>query len=247
MMMGKAEVRRGGDPNGGNDEPGVGEERSRIAAMINTHTQSMAGKPTSRRMSAEDRFEQIVDVAVSIIGQKGYYGMSLQDIASRIGISQTAVIHRVKSKQGLLIAVIERYYDRADAVEAYLADFVEGGALAGSKPTIPEALRQVVAQNVKQPEMVRVFEVLNAEAMSPQHPAYAYFAQRPRRMVESYRRHQWAVPEGVDGEFVYMLANAAMYGLEGRWLANPDKVDFVAEWERYAEYLFPLPQWNGCR
>lgn len=29
----------------------------------------------------------------------------------------------------------------------------------------------------------------------------------------------------------YQLANAAMYGLEGRWLADPEGVDYLEEWK----------------
>ncbi|PLS27821.1 TetR/AcrR family transcriptional regulator [Bifidobacterium parmae] len=223
-------------------------ERSRIAELINDHAaDARRKKPARKRMSSEERFEQIVDVAVNLIAQKGYYGMSLQDVANEIGISQTAVIHRVKSKQGLLIAVIERHYDKSDAIARYLARFAPGGDREGDRPRIPEALHEVVEQQVRRPQLAKVFEMLNAEAMSPVHPAYSYFAERPARMAAEFRAHEWLLPEGVDGEFVYMLANAALYGLEGRWLANPDGIDFVAEWERYADYLFPSPQWDGCR
>ena len=45
----------------------------------------------------------------------------------------------------------------------------------------------------------------------------------------------------------YQLANAAMYGLEGRWLADPEGVDYLGEWKRYEAYLFPSPQWDGYR
>lgn len=220
------------------------DERASISRLIGGE---QAHPVHPRRMSAEDRFEQIVDVAVRLIGEKGYYGMSLQDVAKEIGISQTAVIHRVKSKRGLLIAVVERHYDRDDAIDSYLGQFEDNGPMAGRLPRIPQALRCVVEQNVRQPELVRVFEMLNSEAMAPDHPAHDYFASRPARMADLYNRHEWALPDGVDGEFVYMLANAAMYGLEGRWLANPETIDFLAEWDRYADYLFPLPIWAGYR
>ena len=95
--------------------------------------------------------------------------------------------------------------------------------------------------------MVKAFEILNTEAITPSHPAHAYFAQRPQKFKEQYRQYEWAVPEGVDGEFVFLLAFAAMYGLEGRWLTNPEGIDFIEEWARYEDYLFPLPQWEGCR
>ena len=172
-------------------------ERSRIAELINDHAaDAPKRKSANKRMSSEERFEQIVNVAVKLIGQKGYYGMSLQDVANEIGISQTAVIHRVKSKQGLLIAVIERHYDKVDAVDRYLAQFKDGGPHAGERPRIPEVLRAVVKQNAAQPEMVKVFEMLNTEAMSPVHPAYAYFAERRLVWPRQFREQDWLVPEG---------------------------------------------------
>lgn len=198
-------------------------------------------------MSAEERLSQIVDIAVRLIGEKGYHGFSLQDIASEIGVTQTAVIHRVKSKHNLLVLVIERYYDTSSAEREYLGQFLPGGALEGERPHVPTALRVVVEQNVSQPEMVRLFQMLNTEAMSAEHPAHQYFVERTRGMADEFRCYNWALPEGVDGEFVYMMANAAMYGLEGRWLADPDNVDYLAQWKQYEDYLFPLPQWEGFR
>ena len=84
-------------------------------------------KAVSKRMSAEERLNQIIDVAVRLIGQKGYHGLSLQDIASEIGVTQTAVIHRVKSKHNLLVLVVERYYDMSGAETEYLGHFRAGG------------------------------------------------------------------------------------------------------------------------
>lgn len=109
-------------------------------------------KAVSKRMSAEERLNQIIDVAVRLIGQKGYHGLSLQDIASEIGVTQTAVIHRVKSKHNLLVLVVERYYDMSGAETEYLGHFRAGGDRAGERPHIPSALRAVVEQNVRQPE-----------------------------------------------------------------------------------------------
>lgn len=222
-------------------------ERALISELITAHSEKIAERPARRRKSAQERFEEIIDVAVRLIGEKGYFGTSLPDIAHEIGISHTAVLHHIKNKQNLLIAIIERHYDRFDAMQNYLAQFNEDGEHYGEKACIPEVLRRVVAQNVEQPEMVKAFEILNTEAITPSHPAHAYFAQRPQKFKEQYRQYEWAVPEGVDGEFVFLLAFAAMYGLEERWLTNPESIDFIEEWARYEDYLFPLPQWEGCR
>lgn len=205
------------------------------------------GSAGTVRMSAEDRLNQIVDVAVDLIGRHGYNGMSLQDIANEIGVSQTAVIHRVKNKQNLLVLVIERYYDRSTAERQYLAEFQPGGAREGERPHIPEVLRRIVSENARRPELVRLFQMLNAEAMSPEHPAHRYFVERTHSTLGLYQDSNWEVPEGIDGEFVYSMALAAMYGLEGRWVADPEGVDYEAEWKRYDAYLFPSPTWDGYR
>ena len=157
------------------------------------------------------------------------------------------MIHRVKSKHNLLVLVVERYYDMSGAETEYLGHFRAGGDRAGERPHIPSALRAVVEQNVRQPEMVRLFQMLNTEAMSAEHPAHRYFVERTKGMWDNFAQFDWAVPEGADGMLAYQLANAAMYGLEGRWLADPEGVDYLEEWKRYEAYLFPSPQWDGYR
>lgn len=220
-------------------------DRSAITALVGAK-QSKNNTP-QKRMSAEERLRQIIDVAVVLIGQRGYNGFSLQDIANEIGITQTAVIHRVKSKQHLLVLVIERYYDMTGAERKYFEEYARGERYQREGLRIPEILRALVKQNAQQPQMVRLFQMLNTEAMSPEHPAHMYFVERTRGMWEEFLRYRWHVPQGVDALLVYKLACAALYGLEGRWLADPDGIDYEAEWQSYEDYLFPLPLWEGYR
>lgn len=55
----------------------------------------------------------------------------------------------LRINKNLLIAIIERHYDRFDAMQNYLAQFNEDGEHYGEKACIPEVLRRVVAQNVE--------------------------------------------------------------------------------------------------
>lgn len=220
-------------------------DRSAITALVGASVPRKT--QATKRMSAEDRLNQIIDVAVALIGQRGYNGFSLQDVASAIGISQTAVIHRVKSKQNLLVLVIERYYDMTGAEQDYIERYCNDERYKTEGLRIPEILRSIVEQNARQPQMVRLFQMLNSEAMSPEHPAHMYFVERTKGMWADFLRYKWYVPQGVDALLVYKLANAALYGLEGRWLANPEEVNYIEEWKTYEDYLFPLPMWDGYR
>lgn len=206
-----------------------------------------------RSAAAEQRIDQIVRAAVEVINERGFNGMSLQTVANKVGITQAGVLHYVKSKEGLLFLIIEHYYDHSSSEEDYFSLFEPGGALEGGQPKIPEFCRAIVAENANQPEMVMLFQVLNTEAMSVTSPAHEYFNERSRRVSSSGRSGlrgstvTWSVPEGVDAHQVMSVAMAAMYGLEGRWLARPDEIDYKSEWARFEDVLFPLPLWEGYR
>lgn len=200
-----------------------------------------------RSTAAQERLDQIVLAAVDVINARGYNGMSLQAVADKVGITQAGVIHYVGNKKGLLMEVIEHYYDRSSGAEDYLSLFKEGGVFEGQVPKLPEYCRLIVAENNGQPELVRLFQTLNTEAMSPDSPIHEYFAQRTRSITDEDNGHEWAVPEGLDPQTALSCAMAAMYGLEGRWLARPDEIDYPAEWARFEDVLFPLPLWEGYR
>ena len=49
-----------------------------------------------------DRRTSILDAAVESFGKLGYYGTSLQRIATEVGLTKAGVLHYVGSKEGLL-------------------------------------------------------------------------------------------------------------------------------------------------
>lgn len=200
-----------------------------------------------RSAAAQERLDEIVMAAVDIINERGYNGMSLQAVANKVGITQAGVLHYVGNKQGLLFQVIEHYYDRKTSTEDYLALFEPGGAREGERPRIPEFCRLIVEENARQPELVTLFHMLNTEAIPESHPAHEYFVNRTIDVVSPDVRRDWCVPDGVDGTLTYSVAMAAMYGLEGRWLAARDRIDYEDAWRHYEDVLFPLPLWEGYR
>ena len=47
------------------------------------------------RKSPEERKKEIIAAASRLIGEKGYYGTSLKDIADAIGMSQPGLLHYI--------------------------------------------------------------------------------------------------------------------------------------------------------
>lgn len=219
------------------------ETRTKGAAQ---HTHG-AQDARPRTAAAQARLDQIASAAVQIVNERGMTGLTLQAVAQRVGITQAGVIHYVGDKHGLLIEIIKHYYDRSSQAHDYIKLFEPGGVFEGGRPRIPEYCRLIVAENAHQPELVMLFQALNTESMSQDSPTHDYFAERSKSISESHDVTAWHVPDGVDGALAFSVAMAAMYGLEGRWLARPDEIDYEREWARFEDILFPLPLWEGYR
>jgi TetR/AcrR family transcriptional regulator len=67
--------------------------------------------PTTGRMPAAERREQILDAATAIFGQRGYHGTTTDQIAKEAGISQPYVVRMFGSKQDLFLEVVGRALD----------------------------------------------------------------------------------------------------------------------------------------
>ncbi len=203
--------------------------------------------PVARTAAAQERLDQIVSAAVKVINESGLTGFSLPAVAAEVGISHVGVLHYVGSKQGLLAEVVKRVYDRGEPETAYMKSFLPGGEREGERPKLPEYCRIVVEENSARRELVLLFHTLNTDSYLPNSPLHEFFADRTRDTLGSYGELEWDVPEGVSAADAYSCALATMYGLEGRWLANPEEVDLVEEWARFEGLLFPLPLWKGRR
>lgn len=58
-----------------------------------------------------ERWQEIVDTAARIIGERGYKRASVRLIAEDLGLLQGSLYHYVSSKEDLLYAVIRRFHD----------------------------------------------------------------------------------------------------------------------------------------
>ena len=103
----------------------------------------MPGASTTRlrRSKAEQRarsLEQILDAAEFLFSRNGFYGVTLRDVAERVGIHTTLLHYYFEDKRNLFQAVFERRAGttrsrRLAALEKYEAE-------AGDHPTVEGAL-----------------------------------------------------------------------------------------------------------
>lgn len=202
--------------------------------------------PTRIRMSPQIRRRQIVETAAELLGEKGYKGVTLREVADRVGISQPGLLHYVGNKAGLLSTLVTDLYDVDGTPDVFLRSGRRGSD--PGHPHLPAYFRFLVEHNAAQPQLVKLYTVLQTEAVDPSHPLHDYFVTRPSRVWESYSRFPWALPPGLDwaGDMpgLIRMSLEAMDGIQVRLLHLP-LIDYVDEWSRFEAILFPLPQWRG--
>lgn len=204
------------------------------------------GAPAYRRdrprLSAAQRRPQIIDAATSLIAERGFWGVSMQDIADRCELTVPGLLRHMESKVGLLIAVLEhRDVEDALSLRAYLGATEDElpQDWATGRPAGVDLRRLCAAtmrRNATQPEIVRLFTLLAAESLDPAHPAHAYFARRQQLAAAAYT----ALAERLTDrpEVLARQIMAMMDGLQIQWLRTPETTDLVREWETAAETLF---------
>nr|WP_217652133.1 TetR/AcrR family transcriptional regulator [Tessaracoccus bendigoensis] len=184
-----------------------------------------------------DRRAQIIEVATTLISANGYWSVSLHDIGVECGITDAAVLHHFGSKENLLLAVME-HRDEADRSALAEALDVPLEQLYESIPALAlaDVCTAMVGRNARQPEIVRLYTVLSAESLQPDHPVHGYFRERDQRAVRTFASAR--VPGGGTPRLARLVL-ATMDGLQLRWLRDPDGVDLVGEWEAAAAAIIP--------
>lgn len=57
------------------------------------------------------KYEKILSVATKLIAKKGYKGASFQEIANKVDLHKSSLFHYFKSKEKLLLKILERPVD----------------------------------------------------------------------------------------------------------------------------------------
>lgn len=65
-------------------------------------------EPGRRRMTGEQREQQLLDIAEGLFAQRGLEGVSIEDIARLAGVTRPVVYHRYGSLDGIFVACVRR-------------------------------------------------------------------------------------------------------------------------------------------
>ena len=184
---------------------------------------------TGKSLKAQQRRQEILQIAMDTFAARGYNNASLQEIADRAGVTQAGVLHYFRSKAQLLTSVLA------------LRDETDIEQLGTDRPRGLAFLRHLVdtvRRNAEREGIVRLYAVLSAESVTEGHPAQDYFRDRYaglRALVTEALAEASELGEtrpDLNLEEAATAIIAVMDGLQVQWLLAPGSVDMTAATDR---------------
>lgn len=105
----------------------------------------------AKRLTAEQRRTTIIDVAKRLFAQKGFHGVSIDEIVNEVGVSPAILYRHFISKEELYQAVLHEFScTRESYVETVVADDI------GFEKVLRGMTRVFVSSIIKQPDLLKM-------------------------------------------------------------------------------------------
>ena len=195
----------------------------------------MNSLPPQRRgpyAKSAERRREILQTALEVFGESGFRGSSIREIATRVGMTDTGIVHHFGGKGNLLLEVLKQ----RQSEDRMLID-----------ESIDPFGRNIVERNARRPGIVRLFATLSAEATDPEHPANQHFVDRyaTLRVVSANRirnvRSKGMLKADVDPDLAARVLIAVMDGLQIQWLLDPSQDMSIAYDDFVKRYFGSVP------
>jgi AcrR family transcriptional regulator len=161
--------------------------------------------------------EAVLDAAERLMAEQGYGAASVAALVERADVPPSSIYHYFGSKEGVLLAVMERGAQRFfDA----LPDFERR---AGSQVEHLTALVETVARALERnPDFLRILVVMATQPVNADHGEVDRVVDRVREMALERLRDQMQIVFGVDrdGADADHLARFALSAFDGAFVAH---------------------------
>jgi AcrR family transcriptional regulator len=135
------------------------------------------------------RREQIIDEAIRILGQRGYHGFTVQDLAERCGLSNAGLLYHFPSKEQLFVAVVQELEQRQIKALAPLIAVIQRDECTGVPLTaVIDLLDTMVSGGGTEPELARLYAVLQSESLDEEHLAHESFRTRESAVLDLFSK-----------------------------------------------------------
>ncbi|WP_280293631.1 TetR/AcrR family transcriptional regulator [Nocardia abscessus] len=187
--------------------------------------------PSRKYPKGDIKREEVLEAAATMIAEQGWDAISIRGLAARVGLSATAVVHHVGSKDELLLELLRRRdRPRGRSFEGLGADESLGLMLAE------------LSENRRVSGMRELYIRLSAEATAPDHVAREFFRARYRELEDIGSRifaelqESGRLPDHVDPASIATLVVALIDGLQLQSFFRPE-VDVVTQFQSFLRLI----------
>jgi hypothetical protein len=113
----------------------------------------------------------------------------------------------------------------------------EAGEEASPLRMTIKIFRAIIERSVAQPEIMRLYAVLQAEALNHAHPAHDYFLGREAMVLDRFS--EMLEPHIAEPRIVARQLLALLDGLAQQWLRVDGAFDLIAAWDVAIANIFP--------
>ncbi|MCZ4302215.1 TetR/AcrR family transcriptional regulator [Microbacterium oxydans] len=197
-----------------------------------TEQRGTAAEQRKGYAKGQARRQAIVDEALELFSRTGYRNSSMREIARRVGLTQSGLMHHFADKEELFAEVLHQRDET-----------VRGAAGEPAEHTLIDQAGKVVAHNQSSRGLASLYAIVSAEASDPDHPLHDEFVDRYRsaadRAGDLLRRAQEAgeVRTDLDPDLAGRLISAVMDGIQLQWLLD-ESVDMVPLFEEFVRGYF---------
>lgn len=177
---------------------------------------------TRREQTSHESSELILRAAAELFAAKGYRQTTFADVAERSGISRGSIPWHFGSKEGLLLAVLER------SVEQIRSGLAEEPA-EGAEPEVAAGFDRLMggADALFAQPTTKLFVTLLVEALEPGSPIHGRYVEIHNTLRDHCRRRleRLPLPPGLSAETLAVTIIGAGIGIHQQWLLAPERVD----------------------
>jgi AcrR family transcriptional regulator len=195
-----------------------------------------SGTPHSDARSRTDTRARIQQIAVELFTEHGYEGTSLREIAEHLGVTKAALYYHFKSKEDIILSLVEDYKAQMDALIGWAK---ERPGNADTRREILDRYMHIVAQRSQ------VFRMMhqNQAALNTMASALRTLKNAPLQLAD-----QLAGPDASLRERA--RAMMALGSMSVGWMFLADQVSDRDELSQIvsaiaAELVDPLPEYDS--
>jgi AcrR family transcriptional regulator len=195
-----------------------------------------SGTPHSDSRSRTDTRARIQQIAVELFTEHGYEGTSLREIAEHLGVTKAALYYHFKSKEDIILSLVEDYKAQMDALIGWAK---ERPGNADTRREILDRYMHIVAQRSQ------VFRMMhqNQAALNTMASALRTLKNAPLQLAD-----QLAGPDASLRERA--RAMMALGSMSVGWMFLADQVTDRDELSQIvsaiaAELVDPLPEYDS--